>query len=433
MEPNDSTNDFRLNQDRAVLIGRAQNPIESITRPWVGFFCTLYLWQEWRPLLEPVGFAIVVYLRTRIVANLMAAGVDPLRSDTGPQRITVSYADIAKACGCNRRTIIRQFHGDAAQGIPPNHALLQFVSIEHQFTRPTRGGTHQLPNLMTVLMSDPLTPRDEQIFNATRPQEARLESTLRQRDISPGGQNVTVVNQPEGQNVTLAQSPPGRDATGRHGDIGYAPNVTPDSESRSWNLIHQKDSESPSGPTESDEYITRQMLTTVAYRHYGRPFRDLTESEKDDVIARMPAVFAQSAPQEPTPSILAPDPPRLPARDTREQLPAAIEEMRDWVRIMAADSCQRVGDNHEQSIGFHIRVWRQVQKADIPGLETHIGQIVYMLDKARKETGKPQGRAWNRMALQALRNYGAEIVKETDLDPQELAEARAASQYIGRH
>ena len=155
-----------------------QEPYNAIVRSHRG-----YLWyfrRRWMRELQPVGTAIVLFLRGLCYHN----------PDKGELRDVCEcrLEDIAAGIGVSRATVAREL-SDNAQGQPVNQALRRFVMRQAQYDR-TPTGVRRANSLYHVSMDDPIHPEDEaqykqlcQQYRDRRDQGSALKPLIREPSV----------------------------------------------------------------------------------------------------------------------------------------------------------------------------------------------------------------------------------------------------------
>ena len=149
-----------------TLIPGYHSARESITQPGHYVACHRYFVEHWRLLLEPLGFALVLYLRSLCYYN-------PVTGETRNIVTELSRDDMAKACGVSRRTLIRYF--------TDNPWIHYFVSTNHTYEETDHGLNAQVENSYVIMMTDPLIPDHYALL------EAKLDDLNEPRPAAPQG------------------------------------------------------------------------------------------------------------------------------------------------------------------------------------------------------------------------------------------------------
>ena len=120
----------------------------EITRPNHFVGCSRYLVEKWLPRLGPLGFSLVLHLRSLGYYN----------PTTGELRdaIQINQNDLSRVLGVSLDTLQRE--------MKRNPALSAFVRVEKFYQRNQTGHLQRLDSVYYIAMDDPLIPEDEPLL-----------------------------------------------------------------------------------------------------------------------------------------------------------------------------------------------------------------------------------------------------------------------------
>lgn len=120
----------------------------EITRPNHFVGCSRYLVEKWLPRLGPLGFSLVLHLRSLGYYN----------PATGELRdaIQINQNDLGRVLGVSLDTLQRE--------MKRNPALGAFVRVEKFYQRNQTGHLQRLDSVYYIAMDDPLIPEDEPLL-----------------------------------------------------------------------------------------------------------------------------------------------------------------------------------------------------------------------------------------------------------------------------
>jgi hypothetical protein len=134
----------RLTGDRLEIQPGYHTAREELLRPDRLEAETAYFWDRWAPVLGPSATILVVRMRQ---ACRRAGAADDRES-----AVSLSYGEIGRFCGMSASTVKRLMQGDEVR---------RFIRKEAQM-RESVMGMVDAPNRYVVMMTDPLTPDDEE-------------------------------------------------------------------------------------------------------------------------------------------------------------------------------------------------------------------------------------------------------------------------------
>jgi hypothetical protein len=146
----------------------------EITRPNHFVGCSRYLVEKWLPRLGPLGFSLVLYLRSLGYYN----------PATGERRdcIQINQADLCTVLGVSLDTLQRE--------MKRNEPLGAFVRVQKSYQRQQAGHLQREDSIYYIAMDDPLVPEDTPLLEAIL---ARKEAEAKEEPgralIRPAGNN----------------------------------------------------------------------------------------------------------------------------------------------------------------------------------------------------------------------------------------------------
>ena len=122
----------------------------EITRPNHFVGCSRYLVEKWLPRLGPLGFSLVLYLRSLGYYNPV----------TGERRdsIQINQADLCAILGVSLDTLQRE--------MKRNEPLGAFVRVQKSYQRRQAGHLQREDSIYYIAMDDPLVPEDVPLLEA---------------------------------------------------------------------------------------------------------------------------------------------------------------------------------------------------------------------------------------------------------------------------